>query len=137
MKDRKGIKEWIYNHKSELLYAGVGLIAVGIVIYKNSDQLNKIWLNIAQDIEISTDKNILNVNEMIVNRTNENLSLLKSTVTNHTENVKFIEITNHVRNLPTGWQASSEKVLKAKRNGYHLGAGQTWVESYTKSVAVA
>lgn len=41
------------------------------------------------------------------------------------------DVSEHVRNLPPGWNASQEKTETAADHGYTLGPGQTWVESYT------
>lgn len=41
------------------------------------------------------------------------------------------DVSEHVRNLPPGWNASLEKTETAVDHGYTLGPGQTWVESYT------
>ncbi len=40
-------------------------------------------------------------------------------------------VSEHVRNLPPGCNASQEKIESATGHGYSLEPGQTWVESYT------
>lgn len=41
------------------------------------------------------------------------------------------DVSEHVRNLPHGWNASHKKAETAADHGYNLEPGQTWVESYT------
>jgi hypothetical protein len=40
-------------------------------------------------------------------------------------------VSEHIRNLPPGCNASQEKIESATDHGYSLEPGQTWVESYT------
>lgn len=42
------------------------------------------------------------------------------------------EVSRHIRNLPNGWHASSEKIAEALKNNIRLIDGQTWVDSYVK-----
>lgn len=39
-------------------------------------------------------------------------------------------VSEHIRNLPDGWKASSEKMKMAAHHGYELKPGQTWVKEY-------
>ncbi|MDD3185315.1 MAG: hypothetical protein ACOX1S_14975 [Anaerostipes sp.] len=48
-----------------------------------------------------------------------------------------IEVSEHLRNLPEGWNASAEKILSATEHGYQLNPGQTWVDTYTKNKVIA
>ncbi len=48
-----------------------------------------------------------------------------------------IEVSEHLRNLPEGWNASAEKMLSATEHGYQLNPGQTWVDTYTKNKVIA
>lgn len=43
-----------------------------------------------------------------------------------------VDVTGHLRNLPTGQHASPEKIATAAENGFMLGNGQTWVSDYSK-----
>ncbi len=57
----------------------------------------------------------------------------KSDSANQTEKAERAahDVSEHVRNLPPGWNASQEKTETAADHGYNLEPGQTWVESYT------
>lgn len=43
------------------------------------------------------------------------------------------EVSNHIRNLPSNRQPSTDKILRALENGIDLSEHQTWVDSYTKN----
>lgn len=49
-------------------------------------------------------------------------------------NPKIINISSHIRSLPTGINPSIVKVNTALENGFVLSEGETWVIDYTKQV---
>lgn len=46
-----------------------------------------------------------------------------------------INVREHIRNLPEGWNPSINKVELASKYGYSLERHQTWVNAYTKASA--
>lgn len=46
-----------------------------------------------------------------------------------------INVREHIRNLPAGWNPSNNKVVLASKYGYSLKGNQTWVNAYTKPSA--
>ncbi|GGA40672.1 hypothetical protein [Psychrobacillus lasiicapitis] len=46
-----------------------------------------------------------------------------------------INVREHIRNLPKGWNPSINKVELASKYGYSLEGHQTWVNAYTKASA--
>jgi hypothetical protein len=42
------------------------------------------------------------------------------------------DVSEHLRNLHIGWQASATKIATAAEHGIDLQPGQTWVDSFTK-----
>lgn len=48
---------------------------------------------------------------------------------------KIVSVSKFIRNLPKGQKASYEKLNEAIKNGFELGAHQTWVDDYSKVCA--
>jgi len=110
-------REWIEEHKSELVFVGVGIGTVLATI---------IGVKV-----VSSQKNMDIVNE--VSKKQETLEALD----NLTDKSKMIiprvahKVRMHLRKLPVGQKPSPEKVELAKKNGYTLLPGHTFVEEYS------
>lgn len=50
---------------------------------------------------------------------------------------RAVEVSGHIRNLPTGWHASQEKIEEARRRNIKLLDGQTFINSYMKGYDAA
>ena len=51
------------------------------------------------------------------------------------EAFRMVDVSQHVRNLPPGWNPSLEKVEEAARLGIQLTEGQTFVDPFVRRVA--
>lgn len=60
---------------------------------------------------------------------------IENAVSSIPSNGRVIDVSRHIRNLPEGWKASSEKLDSAIKAGIILGAHQTWVDDYSKLCA--
>jgi hypothetical protein len=61
--------------------------------------------------------------------------LTKSIETKNNVSPNTINVREHIRNLPDGWNPSINKVELASKYGYSLEGHQTWVNAYTKASA--
>ena len=60
------------------------------------------------------------------------VALARDVVENNTASIERAphDVSKHIRNLPYGFKASTEKIATAGENGYVLNEGQTWVKNY-------
>lgn len=127
-KEKRKIRNWIKEHKKELILSGISItmIILTLVGISNSKEIEQ-FLDVLNDrignrgdcdiTVLSTDSINLEPPKAVTERT---ISLTKAP---H-------EVSEHLRNLPQGWNASPSKMLTAVEHGYNLIPGQTWVESY-------
>lgn len=128
-KEKKTFLEWVKEHKTELVIAGVSIAAIIAVIIgiKNHKALEETWASLRKLVEKTPEcipapqqvpvtdavpvKGIVEINIMTAGRIPH-------------------DVAEHLRNLPEGWKASTEKIATAAKHGYELLPGQTWVKTY-------
>jgi len=120
---KKTFFDYVKEHKKEIAIAV--FVGVGVVILKNI-----------------TAANTLNIEEVVAKglKTYGDANSVRSGVVEvcHASNppsIKSINVSVHLRNLPDGWKASQSKIDMAAQYGFSIGDHQTWVDSYTKTVA--
>lgn len=128
-KEKKSFVDWIKEHKTQLIVAGVSITAIIAVILgaKNQEALEQAWISLRKLVEKTPAKlptaDTVTVAEIIPIQDIVDISIVPTNRIPH-------EVTEHLRNLPEGWSASAEKIATAAEHGYNLMPGQTWVEAY-------
>lgn len=126
MKEEKKQENIFERHKTELLFVGVTIIAVGatLLIVKNEDKL-KMFYNgkMKQCSERGVDSSIC------IQKTNTVVSNLEEVLP------KEVNVREHFRNLPNGQFPSLEKKNEAAMKKYVLGEHQTIVSRHTRIYA--
>lgn len=127
MVEKKSFYEKVKEHKTEIIIAGVTIISIAgaVLIAKSWDLLKK------QNVDVLL-KDSVKTNDAIIPFVPE---AVQNVVVNIPPDGKVIDVSKHIRNLPKGWMASSEKLDSAIENGVVLGANQTWVDTYSKLCA--
>lgn len=105
------MKKWIKQHKKEILI-GAGLTSVivvgGAVTYKLMGcGGTKAVMEVAEGAE-----------KIVQPKT-----------------FRQVTVVQHVRNLPSGWNPSAEKIAEAAQKGIELAEGQTLVSSFPRMIA--
>lgn len=125
---KKGFFEKAKGYKKEIaIGAGlvISVVAVGLV-YKNKTALK----SAIQSSRI--EEAFLNSLETW----NNSVPLISdSALKNNIDSLpvgNIINVKEHIRNLPEGWNPSISKVELAEKNGYRLERHQTWVNAHTK-----
>lgn len=141
MEEKAGILAWIKAHKKELIIAGISITAIiGVILcIKNRESIMRMWesLRLAvtkQPLKATEGKSMLSATSAPISvRVIELVPATEITVIRTTgiEQSPF-DVSDHLRNLHEGWQASANKTAKAAEHDYNLQPGQTWVDSYTK-----
>lgn len=127
---------WIKKHKSQLIIAGISVTAVIALILgsKNYEALEDMWILLKKLVEKAPEKAIF-VAEPQVPKTPPNPDV---SIINAIQKEQFQHsVSEHIRNLHDGWNASQNKIAMAMERGYILKPGQTWVVAYTKGKKVA
>ena len=133
MEDRKSLIQWIKEQKKQLIIAGISIGTLILIILgiKNRAAIKAVWGSLKgavkqpsaelskEDIKVVTEIPLVPASEIV------------TAEASNSETLPF-EVSRHIRNLPDGWHASSEKIAEALRNNIILMDGQTWVDSYTK-----
>lgn len=141
--EKKGFVDWVKAHKKEMIIAGVSIGAlIGVILgIKNKDVLIKMWTTLkaftkepvtpasrlTETVPVTSVNKIMKIEEFpAIKKSNEN------------RNIQYpFNVSNHIRNLHTGWKASAEKIAEAEMLGIVLQSGQTIVDGYTKGSMVA
>lgn len=132
---------WVKDHKKQLIAAGISItVLVGIILgMKNKDTLSELWKSLHRAVEENPTPTIKKSVQAISTAPNRELlpptNIIDFPVVKP-ERTPF-DVSSHLRNLPEGMSASSEKIRTALEHGFELHPGQTWVESYTKGSYVA
>ncbi len=140
MEKKQQFKDWVNQHKVELIGAGVVVVVGTILVVKNWDKIimlfskSKTYLAASPKLNFSGTSNSLPIESPELLESIDNIAKPQSKRLN--PQVPF-DVDSHVRNLPEGWCASPEKIATAEKHGYVLHPGQTWVEKYTKGQRVA
>lgn len=126
---KKNFKNWVKEHKTELIFAGVSVSVILTVILgvKNQDMLEETW-NSFRKLGGKEEKKELFVDAMLGSEIDEipNIVDMGTNMMGRTPH----NVDRHIRNLHEGWKASAEKIATAAEQGYNLLPGQTWVEAY-------
>ncbi len=149
LNDRKGIIQWIKEHKQELIIAGVSITTILLIVVgiKKREEIAE-WLKslkgiVKQPMQKSSPKEVFVESvietpklEGVVSEVSAFAEPIQvdeaiSPVLSGPESYPF-EVSSHIRNLPQGQHASPEKVAEALENGITLLDGQTLVDSYMK-----
>lgn len=138
MKERKGIIQWIKEHKTELIIAGVGVGALILVVLgiRNRGTIKAIWNYLKELIKQPSKDVTEEVTSVVIEVTPEPAHKVIDIAPSNELSCQF-EVSRHIRNLPEGWHASPEKIAAARDNNIELMDGQTWVESYKKGCVAA
>ena len=123
--DREKAKKWVKEHRTELAVGGGILVisAAAVLICKKVTSAN-----IGQGLKNAggIPREPIISNDTITKVTRE-VSSCKVTSIEKSPHA----VSEHIRNLPRGWEASPEKIASAAEHGYELLPGQTWVEAYS------
>lgn len=126
MGEKKNLLDKVKEHKTEIIIAGIAIVSIAGVIL------------LAKNQEVVSSKNM-------ATRLNQGMKIKADAIPAvqvAMENVaeidvveKIVDVSKHLRTLPTGRNASPAKLLTASENGFRLEIGQTWVDKYSKKCA--
>ena len=135
------ILAWIYAHKKELIIAGISITAIiGVILgVKTRESIMRFWESLSlsiskQPLKATGGKSMLSTTSTpIPVPVIEVFPATEITVvrTIGIEKSPF-NVSEHLRNLHEGWQASATKIATAAEHGIDLQPRQTWVDSFTK-----
>lgn len=126
MSEKKSYFEKVKEHKTKIIIAGVTIASIAGVIL-----LTKNW-------DIIKDKTVTVFLKQGAKIKVEGIPAVQTAVESVVEIEaieKIVDVSKHLRTLPTGHNASLAKILTASENGFQLEIGQTWVEEYSKMCA--
>lgn len=126
MSEKKGFFEKVKEHKTEIIIAGIAVVSIAGVII-----LTKNW-------DVVKDKTVTGLLKQGAKIRNDGIPAVQTVVENVVEIEvveKIVDVSKHIRTLPTGHNASLAKMLTASKNGFQLEMGQTWVDAYSKMCA--
>lgn len=138
MQEKKKAVQWIKEHKKELILAGisVGTLILLILGIQNREKLISVWDSFKGTIQPlslqSKDTAITSSMEV----STEQILKYAGAVDSCPERTPF-RVCGHIRNLPDGCHASSQKIESALKYNIVLLDGQTWVDSYLKGGVAA
>ena len=141
MEDKTGILAWIKAHKKELIIAGISITAIisAILVIKNRESIMRMWESLRlsitkQPLKATEGKSMLSTRSAPISvPVIEIVPVKEITVVRTTDIAQSpFDVSDHLRKLHDGWQASANKMATAAEHGYNLQPGQTWVDSYTK-----
>jgi hypothetical protein len=140
--EKKDIKKWVEEHKTELIIAGVSIASIVAAFFaiKKHEELEELLATLTMNVKKSPVSLNVSESEMITlsNVVNPSEEVLENAV----ECIASItraphEVSEHIRNLHEGYNASAKKIAQALEEGIVLEAGQTIVDSYRTGVKVA
>ena len=138
MEENKKIINWVKEHKTQLIIAGLSIGAIVLIILgiKKGKSVKDVLdsLKVVTKIPIKEDT-IANMDLTAETTLVHEMSVM--TVMNSDSTGSSFEVKRHIRNLPEGWHASPEKVEEARKDNIILKAGQTLVDAYVKGREVA
>lgn len=125
--NKKSFFEKVIEHKNEIIIAGVAIVSIGGIVL------------IAKNRNLFSNHNIANLFKNGIKTNCDTIphvaEVTENTVISIKSKERVIDVSKHIRNLPEGWKASSEKLDSAIKSGIVLGENQTWVDSYFKLCA--
>ncbi len=145
MEKKKEFIQWVKDHRKELIIGTGSIISIIAIILaiKNKDALMNYWETLRKSIDKPSVKSITNVckdTEKFIPKSSSTIEVIsKSKIIKFPidcNNRSVVDVSSHIRNLPNGFRASSEKIAMATKYGYELLPGQTWVATYTKGVDI-
>lgn len=98
--------------------------------------IKALWDSLRGVVKTPTTKAVETVTQVVKEIPPEPIPDVVTAIASNSEALPF-EVSRHIRNLPSGWHASPEKIAEALKNNIILMDGQTWVGSYMKGVAAA
>lgn len=124
---KKTFFAFVREHKKVIAIGTVTACAVvvGVVIFKNRTATNALNLEEVVAKGLKAHGDAISVRSGVV-EAYQSWNLPSN---------RFINVSEHLRNLPNGWKASQSKIDLAARYGFSLGDHQTWVNSYAKTAA--
>lgn len=128
---KKGFLEKVKEYKKEIVTGTVIVLSVtGTILVVKNRAVNKSAIKSSLVKEVST-KSIETKSNVgpFVSEPIEKSIMSKRPIDN------TINVREHIRNLPEGWNPSLNKVELASKYGYSLEGNQTWVNAYTKASA--
>ena len=138
--EKKTVWEWIKAHKKELIIAGIsiGALIAAIVLYKNRKQLAQFWAMIRKGLESAPEALTETMPATVLEKV-QTAEIIPFKAPAAEEIIEYTEaahkvahaVSSHVRKLPKGWKASTEKLIEAELLGIKLKPGETLVCSYT------
>ena len=143
---KKGFITWVKAHKKQLIIAGISAATlIGIILcLKNRDSIEALWKSLRRAIEKSPAE-VPKVSQTTIEKIAQS-SVTVTDVINPTE-IPVInttrtfqnpfDVSDHIRNLHEGWNASPRKITEAEAMGIILQPGQTLVDAYTKGGVAA
>lgn len=140
--DRLCILNWIKDHKKELIIAGLSVLGIAVIIAailgaRNAQALEQISTSLRRMVEKPSAKpKVTAIPSSDVCIQAEIISNVSDGIITGLRRAPH-EVTEHIRNLPKGYNASSEKLVMAVERGIELMPGQTIVTSYRTGVATA
>lgn len=122
---KKSFFEWLKNNKTKvkIFVLSVPTIAALFLWFRNRGSINEV-LQQLNDIRSCTNQSMPKASmKEVANPIHEQF---------HTTPW---DVSEHIRNLPEGRKASTEKIATADTHGHTLMPGQTWVKAYRKGIA--
>lgn len=134
MKTDLTIKEWIHEHKTELIVGGIAALCGTTVVVANWDSIKGFFRATPRTLptksKVPTPKKVPDAPTPTI--LNEAAKAVESISAPRKVPQSPVDVSKHLRELPPGKHASAEKVATAAANGFTLREGQTWVISFTK-----
>lgn len=124
MKKENKLIRWVKKHRKAIaaVAGGAAIIGGGIALANHHSNMNSIQ-TLTDAFQTTTENNLIPAE-------------VKTTTVQQVATVPY-EVSKHLRNLHEGWHPSAEKIASATANGFELGEGQTWVDTFTKGAGVA
>ena len=142
MNKMEPVKKWSKKHRKQIVVAGIATASVAglLVGLSNRNAIQDTIMKVASKCDHKcfsdggTTDRILNSACDIGIDAGKNLA---SNVHSEDSYQNIFGVMEHIRNLPTGWHASQEKIKRANEMGIELMDNQTFVDAYMKGTKVA
>ena len=119
MKKNKFIN-WVKTHKTKtLIVSGIVVTTIGTILLVGNRKSIKDF--IVKEVTNMADK------PLKILPTDSNIPTINSE-----QNLKIIDVREHLRNLPKGYHPSSQKILEAVKLGVDLEDNKTIISAYKR-----
>lgn len=127
----KGFFEKAKEHKKEIIIGAVAVISVvgAVLIVKNRAPIISAIKSLRIEEVLTNSSETRNIAGPLISKS------VKKSVTSNLPIGNIINVREHIRNLPEGWNPSINKVELAAKFGYSLEEHQTLVNAYAKTFA--